>query len=160
MEKSSADRALAVERTTDYEAIRKLATHPAVFSKICDDFSNDPRGWQATRHPAMVYLLARNEGQPIGFAAFFPKNAICWEMHFAFLPSAYGSAAEQALRSMFDWIWTYTRCVRIVGEICRENRLAIRFALRCGVELCGIHARSRMKNGKLQDQVILGISKP
>ena len=155
----SADPDISIFRSRDYVAIRALCTHPRIFSQINDDFTADPKTWQPPRDETIVYLLAADKDGPCGFGIFHPRNRTCWEGHFGFLPRVFGADARKSLERMFRWMWQNTSAQRIVGEIVRENKLAIRFARSVGCEIYGINKASKLRGGVLVDQVCLGISK-
>jgi Acetyltransferase (GNAT) domain len=150
---------LTVARTFDYAGIRAIALHPAVYPSISDDFS-DPDSWAVPEGEQYVYLIASDATQPLGFGAFLPRNVVLAEAHVCFLPPGRGAPAVLAFRDMLDWVWQNTKYRRIVGEIARDNRAAIHFVQRCGFEAYGINRGSKLRGGKLVDQVALGISKP
>lgn len=150
---------IAIERSRDYAAIKQLATAPAIFPHINDDYFTDPEIWQPPRNEFIVYLIAKDPEGPFGFGAFAPRNLACYDAHFGFLPRSYGAAALLAWREMFRWIWQHTTAARIVGEIAADNLRAIRFCEAAGCERYGVNVRSKLRGGRLVDQVCLGISK-
>lgn len=151
--------ATKIFRSQDYEAIRVLCTHSAIWPHVSDDFSSLLQ-WQTPRDESVIYLLASDERGPFGFGIFHPKTHIEFQSHCAFLPRSYGADALQSFKRMLEWMWANTTAQRLVGEIVRENRLAIRFARRAGFEIYGINKKSYLRGGVLHDQVCLGISKP
>jgi hypothetical protein len=147
-------------RSRDYRAIRQLATHARIFPHACDDFTANPEAWQPTESELIVYLLASDDRGPFGLGVFAPDNWACWKAHMGFLPCSYGNLALSSFKNMLEWMWRETQARRLVGEIVRDNTLAIRFARRAGFEIYGINKRSKLRGGVLVDQVCLGISKP
>ena len=148
-----------IERSKDPQAIKKLATDPAIFPHICDDFSSNPQDWQPPLEDQVITLLAKDDAGYFGFGIFLPSTWVCYQAHIGFLPRSYGGEALEAFREMLDWMWAYTQARRIVGEVCSENRRAIRFAERAGFSFYGVNKKSRLRGGMLRDQVCLGISK-
>ena len=149
-----------VERTRDYAAIHALATDPAIFHHVTDDWFPDPAKWEPIRSEQVIYLLASDESGGFGFGVFIPENWSCYKAHIGFLPRSYGQQAITSFKLMLDWMWEQTRAERIVGEIAQENRRAIQFAVRAGFEQYGINKKSKLRGGILRDQVCLGISRP
>jgi RimJ/RimL family protein N-acetyltransferase len=149
-----------IERTFSMELIRNLATDPAIFPWISDDYTRDPHKW----HPALVdhvlYLVAKDEYGYFGFGIFQPHTHSCYEAHIGFVPSSYGAKALTAFRKMLAWVWTHSTAARIVGEIAVENRRAIAFVKRAGFAAYGINPKSKLVGGILRDQECLGISRP
>lgn len=151
---------LTFERTEDWKLIREIALHPQIWPQISDDFSPEPEVWQPVQNPEFWYVLARERGVPIGLFVFIPENPACWRSHVCILPEAWGSIARAACRNVFPWLWERTICKRIIGSIPVSNSLAILFAIQCGMLKYGVNPKSVMKNGKLEDQVLVGIQKP
>jgi RimJ/RimL family protein N-acetyltransferase len=148
-----------IERSRDAWAIKKLATDPAIFPHICDDFSSNAEDWQPPLEEHVITLLGKDEQGYFGFGIFMPATYVCYQVHIGFLPRSYGGKALQSFKEMLDWMWAYTQARRIVGEVCSENRRAIRFAERAGFSFYGVNKKSRLRGGVLRDQVCLGISR-
>jgi RimJ/RimL family protein N-acetyltransferase len=151
---------ISVDRTFDYALIKMIATHPAVFRYVADDFHKDPEAWEPVPSEEIYYLLAQDEDGPLGFVGFFPRTGICFEGHLCFLPRAYGGPAFASFRVMLLWMWENTPAKRICGEIADDNNAAITFALRAGCEIYGVNHQSWLKNGIVHDRIALGISRP
>lgn len=151
---------IKVFRSRDYQAIRALCLHPRIFPLIADDFHSDAKSWRVPENDQIVYLLASDDQGPFGFGIFHPLNFACWAGHFGFLPRAYGADARKSFQRMLLWMWENTTAQKVVGEIVRENTLAIRFARSVGFEIYGVNKKSFLRGGALRDQVCFGISKP
>lgn len=149
-----------VERSKDYALIKHLATHPAIFPHICDDYFDNPETWSPIENEYAYNLIAKDDNGAFGFGIFIPRTMSCYEAHLGFMPKSYGSQAIEAFKEMLMWIWTYTTAARVVGDIPVENRKAIKFCERIGCERYGFNPRSTLRKGVLQDQVCLGISRP
>ena len=147
-------------RTRDYKAIREIITHPRVFPHVSDDFTSNPETWKPIESDLVTYLLATDEKGPFGLGVFIPDTWACWKSHIAFLPRSYGNQALSSFKGMLGWMWQNTQARRLVGEIARDNKLAIRFATRAGFAYYGVNRKSKLRGGVLVDQVCLGISKP
>lgn len=148
-----------IERTRDYDLIRQLATHPAIYPYIADDYHPNPEKWKPIESDFVAYLIARDYQGAFGFAAFVPKNWACYEAHLGFLPRSYGPVALASFREMLAWIFAHTKAARIVGEIDARNRRAMRFVKAAGFTEYGINPKSWLKDGALRDRVCFGISK-
>ena len=147
-------------RSRDYRAIRELILHPRIFPHVSDDFTSNPEKWKPIESETVTYLLATDEKGPFGLGVFIPDTWACWKSHMAFLPRSYGNQALTSFKTMLGWMWRNTSARRLVGEIARENKLAIRFARRAGFSIYGVNVKSKLRGGVLVDQVCLGISKP
>lgn len=148
-------------RTYNYELARSIMTHARVYPHITDDYSPNVNSYRPLENEALWYVLVSgDEGELLGLFLFVPENAICWSVHTCLLPKAWGPMARRAGREMAGWIWENTLCHRIVTSVPESNRLALEFAVACGMTEYGRNEKSILKGGKLQDQVCLGISRP
>lgn len=148
------------ERSFDYPLIRAILTVPAIWRHISDDGSPAPADYQPIESELLWYVLVWDEKELLGLWMFHPHNTVCWEVHTALLPNAWGERARQAARQMTDWIWAHTPCCRIITNVPETERIALKFALAAGMEEYGRNPRSFLKDGRLLDQILLGISKP
>ena len=147
------------EISTDVELIRKIATSPWIYPHISDDFSPNAEDWQPPIGSAFVYLIVYDEQELLGMWTLYKQNAICWEIHTCLLPNAWGKRARVAGKEVIDWIFENTDCLRIVTNVPDYNRLAFKYAIECGLIRYGLNPASYMKDGKLHNQILLGISK-
>lgn len=148
------------ERSEDWELIKKIVRHPKIYPSASDDFSPPAEEWEPVRHKDAWYVIASDEGETLGLWALLPDNRICWKVHTCLLPKAYGERARIAVGEFSAWVWANTSCLRVITDVPIYNRLALKFALHAGLTQFGLNPRSYMKNGKLHDVVMLGISKP
>lgn len=151
---------ITFERTSDWDLVKKIATHPKIWPTISDDFSPPRDKWQPVETSEIWYVLVRGKGVPIGFFMFAPETAVCWHSHICILPIAWGDVAHLACRLVFYWLWERTECRRIIGSIPVSNPLAIKFAVQCGMERYGVNPKSFMRRGQLEDQILVGINRP
>jgi RimJ/RimL family protein N-acetyltransferase len=151
------------ERSIDYELIRSIITHPKLWPYLSDDGSPEPEDFQPIRHEALWYVIVREveadaAGDLLGMWMFVPQNSICWEVHTALLPSAWGERGQLASRLLPGWMWKNTPCRRIITSVPSSNRLALHFAARAGMTVYGVNECSYLKNGMLCDQICLGLT--
>lgn len=162
---------ITFERTQDYEMVRYILTHPRIYPHISDDCSPAAADYRPIESEAIWYVLAKDvdpklsdyidsdEGpDTLGLWMFVPQNGVCWEVHTALLPCAWGDVGLTAARLLPDWIWRHTPCRRIITNVPATNRLAMHFARRAGMKIFGANRASYMKGGKLWDQICLGLS--
>ena len=157
---------ITFERTTDYDTIRAVLTHKRVYPKISDDNSPAAEDYYPIEHESIWYVLARdynyidNDSDLLGVWLLVPQNSVCWEVHTALLPCAWGDIGLEAAKLLPGWIWQRTPCRRIITNVPANNRLALHFAWKAGMRVFGTNEKSWLKDGKLWDQIMLGISAP
>lgn len=151
--------ALTFERTSDFDLVRSIMTHPRVYPHITDDGCPPVEEFHPSEDRMLWYILVRNAGKPVGLWLFVPTNAVCWEVHTCLLPEAWGDVGREAAKRMAEWIWQYTACRRIITNVPECNRLALRFAKAAGMLEFGRNEASFLKNGRLHAQIMLGLTK-
>ena len=149
---------ITLRRTDDYELIRGVMTHPAVYPHISDDGCPPVEEFRPSESESLWYVVAEDAGELLGLWLLVPLNSICWEIHTCLLPCAYGPRGQAAAKEMAAWIWANTPCRRLVTTVPKPNQLALRFAVRAGMQEYGRNPASFLKNGVLHDQVLLGMS--
>jgi len=152
--------AITIERTREYSLLQRIVTAERIFERTADDFSPAPSEWLIPDREGLIYLLARDGNQILGFCVFVPVNGVTYEVHVCFLRIAYGEKALASFARMLGWMWGATETQRIIGAVPEYNAAAIHFARRAGFEVFGVNQKSWLKHGRLHDQVMLGISRP
>lgn len=137
-----------------------MIAHPRVYRWVTDDFSPPAAEFQPTEHPAIWYVLAMDGEELLGMWTFVPHNGVCWEAHTYLLPGHGFRRGREAARQVAAWIWENTPCHRIITNVPRFNRVALKFARDAGMAEFAVNPRSFQKNGILHDQVLLGMSRP
>jgi RimJ/RimL family protein N-acetyltransferase len=155
------------ERSFDYELIRKIVTHDnRMYRQLVDDNSPRREDFYPVESEHVWYIVVRDifpdcgPEEILGLWMMHPHNSICWEIHTALLPNAWGERALHAGRLVIEWIWENTPCRRLITNVPYNNRLALHFAYRAGMNVYGTNHQSWLKDGKLWDQICLGLSKP
>lgn len=147
---------MKILRTFDEQYVS--ACYAAIWNKIADDFSIDQTLFFPDMSRNNYWLVPYDEDRALGVFLLRRMSDIQYEAHIVLLPCALGLASKAA-RHVVRWMFDNTRCERIIGCIPVYNRLAINVAHNAGLSDFGINEKSFMKNGKLWDQVFLGISR-
>jgi len=151
---------LTVERSFDYDkVIRWIVNDPKVYPHISDDNSPRREDWRAVQSEDIWYIVVRLKGVKAGVFTFIPQNSICYEVHTCLLPIIYGERAIEAGRMARMWMFDFSPCRRIITNVPEYNRLALHYAMHCGMKEFGVNPKSYLKHGVLHDQIMLGISK-
>ena len=146
------------ERTHSMDLVRKVMCHPMLYPHLIDDGCPPPEEFYPHDVPTFWYVTVYDDDELLGLWMFTPQNAVCWEVHTCLLPCSWGIRAREAAQRMATWIWNHTQCRRIVTTVPSRNRLALRFAEDAGMRQFGVNEKSFLKDGKLQDQILLGLS--
>ena len=150
---------MTFERTYNLSVIQQIMTHPAIWPHTTDDFDGDPESFQPRMDPLIHYVLVKDHETILGLFVLYPQNRVCWEIHVRLLPEAWGETAAEAARGIIEWCWRETPAQRLVTHIIADNKLALRYARRAGMQEYGRNPQSWQKRGRLVDQVLMGISR-
>ena len=124
-----------------------------VWDAMTDDGAMDKGLFFPPVHDGVIWLKAED----CGVFMLHAHNLVTYEVHTC-LPFA-GSRALDAAIAGRKWMFENTPCQRLITNVPEFNKVALRFAKKAGMKVIGINEKSFMKNGKLYDQTLLGISK-
>ncbi len=149
---------MTINRTFDMELVRQIITSPEVYPHVSDDGSPSAEEYRPPENQAVYYLGISDDGPLDGVFVLMPQNVACVEVHTCLRKPLWGIGVEAALRGI-QWVWENTSFQRIVTNVPTPNRLAARLSLRAGMTLFGTNTGSFLKNGRLYDQMMFGISR-
>lgn len=150
---------ISFERTFDMDLVRSILTNnPRSYRAMGDDACPPLSEFKVHEDERIWYVIPRDGEEVLGVFPFIPVNAVLYDVHLCILPAAWGGRSVPAFRGALDWMFENSPARRISGAVSAENRLAIKLALRCGMEIVGGHPKAFLKNGILHDVVLLGIS--
>ena len=142
----------------DIEDVHRILKHPDIWGVITDDGACSKEEFDMTEvlKNDKVYVLLPEEN--ILFL-FFPVNAITWDGHINALKDSRGEKARQATIDVMEYMFTKTPCQKIIVYIAEIFSKVISHVIRCGFGQEGCLIGSYLKNGKIYNQHILGITK-
>lgn len=149
---------MTFERTFDYALVRELIVYPAGYRAAGDDFAPSVTEFAVNEDPRIWYVVAKDGAELLGAFLFLPQSSVCYEVHLALLPGAWGHSSE-CLRGAIAWMFANSPARRIVGAVPAFNRLANRCAERAGMTRYGTNYKSFLKGGTLHDLTLWGASK-
>jgi RimJ/RimL family protein N-acetyltransferase len=149
---------MTFELTSNFAHVCSIAKHPKIWPHLADDFT-DKETWQPTEHPAFHYLLVKDGDEVLGFFLLVAHSPILFEIHTALLPECWGARAREAAHGIVDWLWSNSQTQRLFTQVPAPNRLALKFAKRAGMQIYGCNEKAYLKNGRLEDLILLGISR-
>jgi len=151
---------ITLERTFDYAQVAAIMRHRRLYRWLGDDFYPPAEWFWPMENEQICYLLAREGGALLGVCITHPINPLLWEVHHALLPEAWGPRALEIGRAFEAWLWAHTRAERAFGLTPTDNRLALAYARRLGMQEAGRLARCYQRDGQLHDLIIFSKSRP
>jgi RimJ/RimL family protein N-acetyltransferase len=152
------------ERTRDYELARQVLTDRRIYPFISDDQSPAREDYRPIESEAVIYLACYDREEALdeflGLFLFTPISGVCVEVHTCLLPAAWGSRAAAAAIVAARWIWENTQAERIITAVPADNALAHRFAKLAGMRQFGRNPAAISRGNRLQDLILLGLSRP
>jgi RimJ/RimL family protein N-acetyltransferase len=135
--------------------VREILAHPAIWPHIHEDGTEEP---DPLDHDGFHWLLV-SDGAPAGVFLAHARGSACWEVHTCLLPRIWGAGAAGAARLLLEHLFTAVGCLKVVTNVPAYNRPALRFAKASGMQVEGINRASFLRNGVLEDQIMLGITR-
>lgn len=152
--------AIRFERTRDVARIRSIVTHPEVFPHMVSDGGGTAESYRPCMHEQIWHMLAMDGNELLGLFMAVWLSPVLLEIHVCLLPNCRGGRAIQAYRDGLTWIWQKTSAMKVIGNTPADNRAALLVARRAGLTINGVNDASLMRDGKMIDQIILGIKRP
>jgi len=142
-----------IYQTKDIEAISRVLNHPKVYKWLSDDFAQNP--YVPPMNNDTFYLMDETKN---GVVQLDPMNGVCCQVHIAVTPDMWGSGVKFAKECIL-WGVERTTYMKAVVMIPAFNRLTIKLIKECGFDKEGLLKKSFLKNWKLYDQEVYGITK-
>lgn len=151
---------ITIEETRDFALVRSIFTDPKIYERAAEDGAISREDFQPCQLLGIHYVVIKLGGTPAGVWMLVPHSAVCFEIHTAILPWFRGRPALTAVALLKEWLWSSTACLRLITNVPAYNREAAMFSRMAGMTLFGNNERSFLKDGKLHDQLMFGLSKP
>ena len=149
---------MRIEHTHDMNIVTHIMAHPSIYPYVSDDGCPDAEDYEAIDNEALYYLLVLdNDENVLGLFLIHPHNTILYEIHTCLLSSC--REKDKAAQVVLDWIFKNTPCEKLMTHVPDFNRPALLYAERAGLMREGINRLSFLKNGRLHDQILLGITR-
>lgn len=143
----------------DLDLANSILRHPDVYPFIRDDYS--PTVEDFTAEPLLnmesVYFLLPAEGCLFMLTPFITSTV--YEGHTAVIPESRGKTAIQAGRDAIAWMFSNTRCEKIVGFFHEDNRRAIMWSIKVGMKRTHLLTGAMRLNGVTGDLVMVEVDK-
>jgi RimJ/RimL family protein N-acetyltransferase len=144
-----------VERTYDVQLIESICFNPVIWETITEDDCTDA-DFDIDLNECWLKVTDK---EVIGLYNLHPINGITLQIHPMILPEYRGEKAYRSGVQVLKWVIENTDYQKVFCYIPTLYRNVILFALRCGMVKEGINRRSWLKNGKIHDMVMLGITR-
>lgn len=145
---------MELREISDLIAINKIILNPFVQDDICDDFSV---GVSLSEIPSHVQFMGVYEDNMLcGLYMLVPQNCATVEVHTCLLPLLRGVKAIQAGQLIIQYM--FERYKKIISWIPIDNKKAELYSKLLGFKIEGISRESYLKNGKLQDMKLVGMT--
>lgn len=140
------------------DLVNSIMRHETVYPYMTDDYSPPREDFTMADflQSPHIYTLMPNK---MSVFLFHPHNGVLYEVHTAVLPEGRGKAAVEGACAARDWMFTNTRCRKIMTVIPSYNRGAYALARRVGMAQEGIMTKAFLKHGQLVDLAVFTIGK-
>lgn len=147
------------QRTDDMEQVRKILAIPALYRRMTDDSAPYMENFTVPHSDRYLPILAIGDLGPCAVFLLVPRYPASAEVHFAFLPSIWGTTGD-ICRQFIEWVWRTTSLKRLYGPVPRHNSLALRLAKSVGFTEVGVSVGAIMRHGVPCDLLLLEMGRP
>lgn len=145
---------MRIERTRDMGLVTPILAHPLIFPHIHEDGVTEP---DPLDHDGFHWMLVSDD-KPAGVFLLHARSALCYEVHTCLLPRIWGDGAKVAAEMLIKHVFVGLGGRKLVTNVPVNNRAALRFAKASGLQIEGVNRASFLRNGVLEDQIMLGIT--
>ena len=150
---------ITLHRTKSMGLVASIMRHPRLYPSLTGESPVPPEDFQPNSDPNIHYMVAMQKGEILGLFITHPLNPVCWEMHHAILPKAWGPTADLIGEAFERWIFTETDCQVVIGFTPLHNLPACKYARRRDMREVGRIPHGSRKNGKLYDMIVFSKTK-
>lgn len=143
----------------DLGKVNKILRDESIYPLISDDFSPNPGKFsvESILLCESSHVLCPNENAAI---LFFQKNGITWEIHYNVLKAGRGEEIRNITPDILRYAFTKIKnCKKLICVIGAMHKNVVDFAVSMGMKHEGRLKGSLQKDGKLYDEIILGMRK-
>ena len=145
---------MELKELSDLNLINDIILNPFVQDDIADDSS---MGVSISEIPSHVRFIGVYDNDMLcGLYMLVPQNCATVEVHTCLLPLLRGKKAIQAGRLIIEYMFDQYK--KIISWIPVDNKKAELYSKLLGFKVEGISLESYLKNGKLQDMKLVGIT--
>ena len=145
---------MELKELNDLNLINEIILNPFVQDDIADDSSI---GVSISEIPSHVRFMGVYDNDMLcGLYMLVPQNCATVEVHTCLLPLLRGRKAIRAGRLIIQYM--FDRYKKIISWIPIDNKKAELYSKLLGFKIEGISREKKLKNGKLQDMKLVGIT--
>lgn len=152
---------ITVEKSKDVPLLNSILRDPEAFAGMIDDScSLDPSEVDAAKIvDNATFLVASEDGDPLGCFMFVPKEEERMEAHTVLLDNCRGSRALDAAKKAIKWIFSKTGCQEIVSYAWSDAPQLLWFARKLGFIRTGQKPYQATRHGKKVSVVNLSLTR-
>lgn len=147
-------------KTTDLNLVKETITQPYIYGPASDDGAPSPDDFSPVNSPLCHFVAMYKDEEYLGLYMLVHRNSVTLEIHTCLLDKARGELADECAQEILSWVWQNTEAQKVITEVPGTNRAAFSYAVRAGLKIYGLNTKAWLKNGVLDDLILLGISRP
>ena len=140
----------------DIDIVNMILTDDSIYPFITDDGSLEVNDFNVA--PFLINDKVYFLGDDKSCFIFIPKNSITYDLHSNVLPEARKDSVK-LVKYAAGFMFHETPCMKIITWVPEYNRRALNFAFKSGASFEGISHAGFLKNGKLYDEYLFGMTK-
>lgn len=143
-------------RTTDELLVREILENPTIKEAICED------GCDGINIDVVgeAWVLIIVDDDVIGTYNLHPHNSITCEIHAHILPEFRKQYSMESGKCILKWLLEFAPMYKkLIAQVPECHQNVVNFCLAQGFKQEGVNRLSYQKNGKIINQVMLGMTK-
>jgi len=150
-----------MQETKDKKDILRILTDPWMYERIKDDLAPNldvfkDQFTESTMISDARYIISDDK---LALYIIHPLNSISWVIHTHVLPAAHTNSINYS-KQVLDYIFTsYNDIHKLIAIIPDIYMDVLKHCKKCGFLQEGMISKSILKDGKILDQVMLGLER-
>jgi len=150
---------MIISRTQDCAVIKSVMKHPEIWKVAAEDHIEIAEWEPEVKGECWLQIVVNDE--LIGLYNIHALNSVTAEIHAQVLPEYRKKHSKLSAALVLAWIIeNEPQYQKIVANIPLLYENVINFTLNAGFQCEGVNRQSYLKDGKLYDVAMLGITKP
>jgi RimJ/RimL family protein N-acetyltransferase len=146
---------IEIRNIDDLDAVNQIILNEFIQDDISDDLTKNMKLTYLPNH--VEWLGVYVDDKLKGLYLLIAQNSITAEIHTCLLPDVRGVKAIQAGKALL--LHLFSKYKKAISYIPEYNKKATLYASMLGFKIEGINRESFLKNGKIHDQYLVGITK-
>lgn len=146
-------------RTYNADLVRSIMLRPEILATVAED-GQDPADYQPDVEGDCWLVMTAPDDVLVGLYCLDARNAVTVEIHAQVLPEHRKVYSKATGEAALGWILeNMPECHKVTASVPAIYPNVLKFTTQFGFQVEGVNRLSYLKNGKIHDQWMLGITR-